>query len=772
MLHLTIAALLFSLGQTPAPAKPKAAATLSPASNAEMGLWLVNLARHQGHLVGRTDPRSASLHVLAILEAAISVDPDCAEAYFWLYDLQHRLGQVDQAMASLTKYVQLVPTDDAARIRLFDMGLDDQQTAEKRVEFVQNCLKAGNMSAAYESELRLWLARFYFEKGESENAGKEIEDALRLNPMNIQARELAYEMYGETEAELQRVEMGLQLISINPTQANLVWDLGELLDRLSLHKQAQEWFNRAIALHKSADSSKVPADFWQTLAMSYVSSGDWAKAKEAADSALEANPNLLVARLLRSNALSKLGKIDEANADVERVGKAYEVRIDEVTRKKLNDEAAEIAWFFCYYKPDKDRALKLAEVADGNANSNSLAKLAHAYALRANGKTDEAVKMLEDLATRDQMAALELAKIRIERSKKAEALTLLQKAAAIQYSGIAFNQIREMLVKYGEKAPEPPLRTKIVTALEKFHRDVFDFPKRPGDFLKFSIRHAGDSVPTTGPINLTFRMENASPFPITFGEGFMVRPLVAVSAKVSGNDTAVFRDFLQVLMNSRAMLIPGDAVEKTVAVDVGPFREHLIRTAGVTQSIEFTAMLDPVYKNNDLTKGPGTIVAAPLTVQREGLDGSPGAMGDLTTIAAAPEVASRIEAGQKIGALLAFAEKGKSSQLPFNELRGILARLLADKDWRVRAHAVTAAGWSTMDGTITAAAAPAVRDENAVVKLLAVRLFAPQHGDKFRAVLEQLSKNDPTRFVRLIAASYLPESQRTQASSAGSSAGP
>ena len=45
----------------------------------------------------------------------------------------------------------------------------------------------------------------------------------------------------------------------------------------------------------------------------------------------------------------------------------------------------------------------------------------------------------------DQMAGLELAKINLQRDKKAEAITILHKAASIQPSGIAYNLIRDML---------------------------------------------------------------------------------------------------------------------------------------------------------------------------------------------------------------------------------------------------------------------------------------------------------------------------------------
>jgi hypothetical protein len=103
--------------------------------------------------------------------------------------------------------------------------------------------------------------------------------------------------------------------------------------------------------------------------------------------------------------------------------------------------------------------------------------------------------------------------------------------------------------------------------------------------------------------------------------------------------------------------------------------------------------------------------------------------------------------------------------LPIDSLQQALAGLISDQDWRVRAHAVVAAGWSPLNQDLTVAAAACVRDREPIVKVLAVRLFAEQHGEKFRAVLEQLRKNDPSPFVRMMATSYLPAMVQAQAGS-------
>jgi tetratricopeptide (TPR) repeat protein len=755
----------------PAPAPTSSAPAVTQAKPAEpvdpdLAMWLVNLARHQGHLVGRSDPRRASLHVVALLEAAANASSDCAEAQYWLYDLYHRMDRAESALTALTRYVQLMPKDDAARVRLLELRLEAMHTGEERLALIKSELASKPASPLYESELHRNLAKHHYERRENEPAGKEAEAALRLNPMNVAARELAYEIFGETEPALQRVEMALQLISINPSQANLMWDLAEFLDQLSLHHQAQEWYNRAIEVHRRANPGLIPAEYLHRLAVSYSYSGDFEKSKETADKALESNAEYHLARLLRADVLTKLGKADAAKADMDIVVKAYETKADAALDKKDPLEAATLAWFFTYHHSDKDRASKLADLAMKAEKPDSLARLAHGYALHQAGKTEDAAKELQMMASEDQMAALELAKIRIEQSRKADAITLLHKAATIQYSGIAYNQVKELLAKYGEKAAEPPLNTKVVTALDKFPRDILDFHRRPGDFLKFTTRFEPPQPPTAGPLNVVLRLENAAPFTISFGEGYMVRPLVAISAKIGGKEGKSFKNYLQVLMNARPILLPGDAFEKSVAVDVGPVREYLLRTIPETVGVEITAMLDPVRQNNELASGLGTVVATPLAMERTGLPLIADTVSILEEECNSQDVARRMAVAEMIGALLVEARAGSSAKAAPEIAEGLsamLAKLLADKDWRVRVHALVGAGWSTLDAKTTAAAAPSIRDEKPIVRLLAVRLFATQQGEKFAKVLDHLSKTDPAKFVRIMASSYLPESTSANA---------
>ncbi len=746
-----------------------------------MAQWLVDLARHQGHLVGRQSPRSASLHVMALLKGAVAVDSSCAEAHYWLYDLEQRMGREEPARRALSEYVRLAPGDEAARIRFFEISLEGLQTAERRAEFVKEQLKQAPLPQSFESKLHGWLGRYYYERGENDLAGREVEQALRLDPMNVAARELGYQLFGETEPALQRVETALQLIAMNPSQANVVWDLAGFLDRLSLHAAAQEWYNRAIDIHRRAEAGPIPVEFWHKLAVSYLSSGDFARAKEAADEALLVEPRSRTSRLLLSQALRKMGQKSEADAELDRVGKEYEARIETVISEKRCDEAAEIAWFYAYHRPDAAKALRLAELAMDDAQPSFLARAAHGFALRLHGRLPEAVSALSPLAGVDQLAALELARAEFDLGKKAEAIQTLRTAASIQHSGIGYELIGEMLLEQGEKPPPGPSHEKISAALASFKRDVFDYYRRPGDFLRFAIAFADETPAPTAPVRALFRLENVGPFPITFGEGFMARPLIALSARVGRAPEAgraeepakEYENYLQILMNSRPMLRPGESIEKVVSIDVGPIRTHLLRSVSEPTPIELTAMFDPVYRGDTLTAGLGTITVGPIRAIREAIDVTPEGIRTIVARAHSAEAPQRMLAADQIGAILAAIDGGMvadaSRSIATDTLQATLVELVSDEAWPVRARALVAAGWSPLHDRVAVAASQFLRKEPPVTRLLAIRLFAEQHGEKFRRVLERYCKSDAAPYVRMMAASFLPP--MTQANAGEDSGG-
>ncbi|MFO0974484.1 MAG: HEAT repeat domain-containing protein [Phycisphaerae bacterium] len=741
---------------TPQRAAPAAAVTSgsSPATGAAQ--WLVHLAQHHGHTVGRSDPRGVTLHVLALMQAAAQVDPTLPAPLLWQFDLLGRIDRPQQASAALKQYVDLNPRDETAHLLYIAGELDHTQTAEARAEFLRQRLTRPNLPKSVSSDLYRRLAEYHHERHEIEEAGRAVENALRLMPSNIAARRLSYEMFGETEPALQRVELALTLISVNPGQVNLLWELGGMLDSLSLHREAQEWYLRAIELHQQMARTPISAEQWLQLAQSYVNSKDVKPAQEAAGKALAADANCDRARLL----LATLGGSEKGtggDGDLEALAAKFATQADQVIAERNIARAAELAWFFAYHHPDAARAIKLAQIATRDPNASLLAQRALGYALVQSGKFDEALGVLQPLAARDQLAAVGAAKALLGLQREGDAKTLLHKAAMLGFSGAGFDEVCQLLAKFGEKPPMKPGHEKIVQAVQRFDRRVFDYFKRPGEFLKLSLATEAAALPAVGPWRVKVRLENVGPFPITVGEEMMAQPLVLFSVQLGEQKSGRYENYHQVLLNRRPVLVPGDVIEETATLDVGPLREQLIRAASWSTSVRIEALFDPVATASGYASGPTTVAATPLELKRTGLPRERGGIKVILARLGDANVETRLRTIDEIGAILAemTQESSGNDGAEARALRRRLVQLAGDAEWTVRARAIEALRWSPQPEETLGQLAPTLKDSQFVVQMMAVRFFAQQQGAKFGKVLERMADEASEPAVRLLARSYV-----------------
>ncbi len=719
------------------------------------GQWLVHLGQHQGHVAGRGDPRSVTLHVLALMVAAGQMDANCGPAFLWQFDLFSRIDRPADALAALTRYVDLERSDESAALQLVALSCERLQTAEARAGYLRAQASRVGIPACVASDLHRRLAALHRERRETEAASREIEASLRLMPTNVSARQLGYELFGETEATLQRVELALQMIAASPSQVNLLWELGEMLEALSLHREAQEWFLRAIEIHEAEAGSPARAEYWYQLAQSYVHSNDDARALEAVDRCLGQDRAFARAPVLKTHILRRM-KSPEAEAPLADLTRAYDAEVEAVLSSRNVARAAELAWFYAYQKPDRDRALKLATLATSVPGAGSLAQRAMGYAQLLHGQYDGALQTLRPLAAVDQLAAAGFATALLNLQRQGEAVAVLHKAALLNFSGVGYETLVRMLEKLGEKPPGRPPHERIVEAVRRFDRRVFDFARRPGEALRLTLRW-GREPTAVGPWLVRMRLENVAPYAVTLGEGLMSQPLVLLSSRCGDDPSGGFEHYTQLLLNRRPMLSPGDAIEVTQAVDLGPVRARLLGTASRTAAIEIRALLDPLWTGQGYTAGRGSVNATPLRATRTGLPRDLAGMRNLVKRAESGEIEERGLAIDALGGLLAEAEQpGADPLAEAPAIRQRLARLLRDSDWFVRARAIEALRWSRPTPETVSAVAPCVQDSHPVVRMMAVRFFAEHQGDGFQKVLSALAESDEEYAVRLLASSYLP----------------
>lgn len=746
------------------------------ASQSRAAAWLVQLGRHHGHLVGRDDPQRVTLHVLGLMKAASEIDPSAAEAWLWQYDLYSRMGRIDEAREALSNYVRLDPRDESAALQHLALVLMSLQTAEARGAYLTDRLKQTNLPRSLQSDIHRRLAHYFRERGDNAEASRQIERALRLMPMNQAARELAYEMFSETEPLLQRVELALQLVRINPMQVNVLWELGQLLDAAGLHNEAQEWYQRALDVHRRATDDAIPAESWFDLAVSYAASGRDTDALSALQQALKDRPDDVPSKLLKVHVAQRAGRdnpdlLRTAEAELHALSDMYDAQYEKVQTERDYHRAADMAWFYAATQPDPRRALETAELAMSAPFPDSLTRRSYGFALLLNKRVEEAAEQLKQLADSDQMAALGMARALLALSRREEAIAALKQGVAQRHGGMAYDRLCEELRNLGETPPPAPSYPSVVEALERFDRRIFDFHKRPSDTLKLTLQFVDDPLPPVGPIRVRVRLENINPpdsFAVTMGDGLMVQPVVVLTARISGREKREFLHFSEVLLNRRPVLVPGDAVEQVVAVDVGRFRYELIRTCTFTEEIELNSLFDPIRTAQGYTAGLGSVSSLPIRATRTGLSVEPAALSALVQQAKSGSALERMEAAARLGGLIAARDlyPGTFPGADAMSAAGIdeaLFKLTDDPEWSVRMAAVDAVSWGRpLVKTVAPRLAARVNDPHAAVRLMGVRLFAGLQRKQFQDALDALSRSDPSPAVRLVAESYVTRVQTSQ----------
>ena len=221
-----------------------------PSRAASPGKWLIDLARHDAALRQASPTDADAVHVLTLMQAAARVEPALPEAYYWQYDLLSRLDRPDRALDALDSYVRLQPDDLVARLRWIELHIEQAQTVEDRINFCCNLLERDDLPAPVRSDLHRHLAVLAYGRGEDQVADQHLELAVKLCPHNIAAARLAVETGRHNGKAIAQVRMMLSLIAASPTRLDVLWQLGQLLDDLSLHAQAGVWYERALAVHR------------------------------------------------------------------------------------------------------------------------------------------------------------------------------------------------------------------------------------------------------------------------------------------------------------------------------------------------------------------------------------------------------------------------------------------------------------------------------------------------------------------------------------------
>ena len=218
---------------------------------------------------------------------AIELNPQNSESNYYLGGVYSRLNDQEQAFAAYQKAVALNPKYKEA---FFDLGAAYYNRGQY-AEAAQNYDKAVRLQGDY-VEARLNLADAYQQMAEN---GEKTRYADAINQYQVVVSLLARPDNGA----------GKQANSFKPNIADVYSKFGYCYGRNKQWKEALDYMKKAVALQPDAVS-------YTNLAWAYNGNGNFADGKQAAQEALNRNPNFPAAYFNLGNAQARSGQYKEA----------------------------------------------------------------------------------------------------------------------------------------------------------------------------------------------------------------------------------------------------------------------------------------------------------------------------------------------------------------------------------------------------------------------------------------------------------------------------
>src|SRR5688572_756553 len=197
---------------------------------------------------------------VALLKAAVKLNPNEVRFARLLAEAALQAGDADAAYEAYKAIDKLDPNDVGARNRLIELHADRQQTAEKRLEYLSGVYKAEQLPAEVRSHAAFVAAQTHFERAESSDAMRMLDEALRLFPLSPEALKLKYQLTGGGPTPRERVALLLQMLRSNPAQPGVMAKVAQELADVNMQDQSLNWYNAAFNLGRAVGRGVTSED--------------------------------------------------------------------------------------------------------------------------------------------------------------------------------------------------------------------------------------------------------------------------------------------------------------------------------------------------------------------------------------------------------------------------------------------------------------------------------------------------------------------------------
>lgn len=617
----------------------------------------------------------------ALLEAAVKLDPTeprysrlWADAMLQVLantsarDPQAAVAATNGAIKALNAYVLYEPEDKPALIQLTDLHANAFETIDKRLDYLRDWVDDTRLPEEVRSHIAMQAYLAYVERSQLPQAKNMLDEALKLNPLNLEALKVRFDQVSTDGTPYERVLTLLAILKSNPNQVQYAARLAQQLAAAGLAQQALQFYALSFNL-ANRQAIPIPRDLAMAYAVELVLINQLAPAKQLADSLVTSDPNDYDAIALRLLIERGTDQKDATAKSMERMQNVLLNRLQTI-RQKLGDKGAatrpvdsapaawgsfdadikllkemkegetaplrtsyaemltHIAWFETYFRQSPADAKPVIDALKQllPENNADLARL-EGWGFLLRGEKDQANVKLSAIKDTDEIAAVGLIRMMDSTASQKEGEKLLSKHP-VGLSGILIlDALRDRKVAL---TPNPDLAGPITEALAKFPMAWLAIVDQPQTFYTLSAEPLKIAHTFGEPMLVRATIKNISDYPITLGPEGILHPDLWFDAEFRGVVQQMIPGAAYDRIGHEVVLKPHTSVSQVVRIDQGAVAQNLTASPFPAMQINLRVRTNPSTTGASGVGPAGQIVAANKFIDRREFPFAPASLQKLS----------------------------------------------------------------------------------------------------------------------------------------------
>ena len=423
--------------------------------------------------------------------------------------------------------------------------------------------------------------------------------------------------------------------------------------------------------------------------------------------------------------------------------------------------AIQLGWFYAFAQPNPEAALAWTNRAYSADPNNPDVRSMFAYALVANNQPELAETFAGQLHN-DQIARLTMAMVLSAKGPKDDAISALRDVVAMDPLSLVAQKAQTLLAENGSQYTPNTIADTIRTRLtEEFGQNVVGLFTPPADMFSAKLDFGGSEFSFGSDIDAQLVIFNTSKRTIVVSDSGIFKGNIRVDADLRGDINRKLPALAAKRTLPSKQIGPGEYLSVDLDLTGGPLGEILFRCPQASLELEFTAWLDPLVDRNgdvrntlpDIKPVRRTIRRRPLELTRELL------MQHLNALETGQE-GQKTRASDFFTALAAEQQQMSRTKPLYRYIQvenpiviDAIKRTIADKNWKVRCHAIQNLTIlpGKLDYKITSALSASLNDTNWPVRMMALYVLANNQPENFTQVLDWSAGHDAHILVREMA---------------------